>query len=110
MVNVRVWAHFGGMNIEAFARQFVSHNTECITAFHVVLVYEDYSAGRCAMDLCGHLLSGFDHEMAFQTSMWRFDALEEPITFEEAVCGAVQADAIILATYLHELPTVVRDW
>src|SRR5579871_2175717 len=102
--------NLGGMNIGAFAERFIRHGTKCSSAFHVMLAYEDYPAGRRAMDSCQLLLSEFDNESDFHISVWRFDALEGTTTFEDAICNAIQADAIIVATYQRELPIGVRQW
>lgn len=98
------------MNGRSLADYFISHETKNSSAFRAVLVYEGYLAGRCAMDSYRLLLSEFDGGLEFQTSMWRFDALEGATTFEEAIREAFHADAVILAAYQRELPIRVRQW
>lgn len=98
------------MKIGAFTEHFVSHGTKGTSAFHVMLAYEDYFAGRRAMDSCQLLLSKFANQSDVQTSIWRFDALEGTTTVEDAICSAIHADVIIVATYQRELPIGVRRW
>jgi hypothetical protein len=80
-------------------------------AFRVVIVYEDYLAGESAMDTYRRLLSQFGRQFDFRVSIWRFGALATPNLIGASVHDAIQADAIIVATYAHDdLPASVRNW
>jgi hypothetical protein len=79
-------------------------------AFHVVIVYEDYAAGRSAVDTYQRLLAEFGTEFDFRISIWRFDVVESPKLMQHAVCDAVKADVIIVATHHDELPIPIKQW
>src|SRR5690242_18789326 len=78
--------------------------------FQVVIVYEDYSTGRGAMDTYHLLLSRFGRELDFRISMWPFEFLQDT-RFDAAIRAALGADAIIVAAHPRgDLPGPVKRW
>ena len=44
-------------------------------SFNVVIAYEDFRAGKRAMDVCKPLVSMLGNEVQFRNCMWKFDIL-----------------------------------
>ena len=91
-------------------QSFSAPGPEPDSAFRVVIAYEDYAAGRSAMDTYHLLLSRFGRELDFRISIWPFEVLQGS-RFDAAVRDAVVADAIIVATHRRDgLPEPVQNW
>ena len=79
--------------------------------FNVVIAYEDFTAGRRAIDACKLLVAQLGNEVRFRSSMWKFDVLEVAKLNRMATHDAVEADMIIVATAQNgELPGAVKVW
>jgi hypothetical protein len=79
--------------------------------FRVVMVYDDFTAGKRAMDTCNFLLLQLGGGVKLSSSMWKFDVLRCSKLMEMAVEDAVDADVIIVANGPNcGLPDKVIHW
>jgi hypothetical protein len=79
--------------------------------FRVVIAYDDFAAGKRAMDTCNFLVSQFAGEIELKSSMWKFDVLRSTNLNQLAVDDAVEADVIIVANGRESgLPEEVKGW
>ena len=79
--------------------------------FRVVMVYDDFVAGKRAMDTCHFLLQQLGGETKLNSSMWKFDVLRCAKLKQMAVADALEADVIIVANGQNSgLPPEVLDW
>jgi hypothetical protein len=79
--------------------------------FEVLVVYEDFVAGRRAGDTCSFLLSQLGDEFEFRSEMWKFEILRNPKLVEIAAAEALEADVIIVASRgTAPLPREVTNW
>jgi hypothetical protein len=79
--------------------------------FQVLVVYEDFAAGRRANETCSFLLSQLGDEFELRCGMWKFEILRNARLAEMAAAKALEADVIIVA--VHEsslLPVEVTSW
>ena len=81
------------------------------SVFQAVIAYEDFDAGRRAMDVCKLLVAQLGNEVQFRCSMWKFEVLRCPKLQRIAVGDARDADMILVATGSSgELPAEVKRW
>lgn len=79
--------------------------------FRVVMAYDDFAAGKRAMDTCNFLVSQFEGEIELRSSMWKFDVLRSTKLSQIAADEAVEADVIIVANAKDGgLPEEVKEW
>lgn len=79
--------------------------------FSVVIVYEDFAAGKHAKETYDYLVHQLGHDFDFSNQMWKFDVLGNSKMNELAVKDAVMADLIIVSTHgTDELPAEVKAW
>jgi hypothetical protein len=75
------------------------------------MVYDDFLAGKRAMDTCNFLAFQLGRGIELRTSMWKFDVLRCAKLNEMAVDDAVEADVIIVANGRDSgLPREVCAW
>lgn len=80
-------------------------------SFNVVIAYEDFRAGKRAMDMCKPLVSLLGSEVQFRNSMWKFDILRSEKLNRIAIGDAIEADIIIVATTQPgDLPEQIKEW
>jgi hypothetical protein len=80
-------------------------------AFRVVIAYDDFTAGKRAMDACNFLGFQLGGGVELQSRMWKFDILRNPRLHEMAVGDAIDADVIIVANAPDAgLPEQVARW
>jgi len=80
-------------------------------AFNVVIVYEDFAAGKHAKETYDYLVHQLGQDYEFTNQMWKFDVLGNSKMKEMAVKDAVTADLIIVSTHgVGELPAEVKSW
>lgn len=78
---------------------------------NVVIVYEDFTAGKHAKETYDYLVHQLGHDFEFYNQMWKFDVLGIPKMREMAVKDAAASDLIIVSTHgVGELPAEVRIW
>jgi hypothetical protein len=81
------------------------------SAFRVVMAYDDFIAGKRAMDACNFLVFQLGGEIELRSSMWKFDILRNAKLNQIAVDDAIEADVIIVASAPNAgLPEEVRNW
>lgn len=85
-------------------------NMENYPLFNVVIVYEDFAAGKHAKETYDYLVRQLGTQYEFTNQMWKFDVLTNPKMQEMAVKDAVIADLIIISNHGGELPAEVRSW
>ena len=79
--------------------------------FQVLIVYEDFAAGRRANDTCSFLMTQLGDEFELRSGMWKFEMLRNPKLAEIATGEALEADAIIVAARgVAPLPAEVTSW
>jgi hypothetical protein len=81
------------------------------THFRVVMVYDDFTSGKRAMNTCNFLACRLGGGIELRTSMWKFDVLRNAGLRRMAVDDAVEADVIIVANAPRSpLPDEVKGW
>jgi len=79
--------------------------------FQVLVVYEDFAAGRRANETCSFLMSQLGDEFEFTSRMWKFEMLRNPKLTQIAAGEALEADVIIVAACgSSPLPDEVTSW
>ncbi len=79
--------------------------------FQVLIVYEDFAAGRRANETCSFLMTQLGDEFELRSGMWKFEILRNPKLAEIATREALEADAIIVAARgVSPLPAEVTSW
>jgi len=79
--------------------------------FRVLILYEDFAAGRRANDTCRFLTTQLGDEFELRSGMWKFEMLRHPKLAEIATGEALEADAIIVAARgVAPLPAEVTSW
>jgi hypothetical protein len=77
----------------------------------VLIVYENFAAGKRAMEVCNFLLAQLGDEFEFGINMWKFEVLQHAKLSAMAVHDAIEAELIIVACdAAWELPTEVMLW
>jgi hypothetical protein len=79
--------------------------------FKVVMAYDDFAAGKRAMDTCNFLVFQLGGGIELRSSMWKFDVLRSAKLNQIAVHDAIEADVIIVANARNTgLPEEVKEW
>jgi hypothetical protein len=79
--------------------------------FKFVVVYEDFTSARRAMEMSGQLTAGLNAGLAVDSYIWRFDALNLPQLRRQAAEDAIQANLIIISVRSQAaLPATVKSW
>src|SRR5579859_2954435 len=79
--------------------------------FTVLVIYEDFAAGKHAKETYDFLANRLGREFEFKNLMWKFDVLGHPKMKEMAAHDALEADLIIVSTHgIGELPEEVKSW
>lgn len=79
--------------------------------FRVVMAYDDFTAGKRAIDTCNFLVSRIGGSIELRSSMWKFDVLRSVKLNQIAVDDAIEADVIIVANARESgLPEEVKEW
>ena len=79
--------------------------------FNVVIVYEDFAAGKHAKETYDYLVQQLGRDFDFNNQMWKFDVLGNSKMKEMAVKDAVVADLVVLSSHgVGELPDEVKSW
>lgn len=79
--------------------------------FTVLVIYEDFAAGKHAKETCDFLASRLGREFELKNLMWKFEVLGHPKLKEMAANDALEADLIIVSTHgIGELPEEVQSW
>jgi hypothetical protein len=89
---------------------FASSDLEVNPTIKVVIVYEDFEAGKHAKATYDFLVEHLGHECQFTNQMWKFDVLTIAKLREIAAKDAAFADIIIVACRGDELPSDVKGW
>ena len=103
---------FGCMETSSFRTQPNSNfELENQPTFNVVIVYEDFAAGKHAKETYDYLVHQLGNHYEFTNQMWKFDVLGNLKMKEMAVKDAVSADLIIISTHgIGDLPQAVKSW
>ena len=87
------------------------HELETRPAFNIVIVYEDFAAGKHAKETYDYLVHQLGCDYDFNSQMWKFDVLGNTKMREMAVKDAAAADLIIISTHgIGDLPVEVKSW
>lgn len=79
--------------------------------FNVVIVYEDFAAGKHAKETYDYLVQQLGRDFEFNNQMWKFDVLGNSKMQEMAVKDAVVADLVIISSHgIGALPEEVKSW
>lgn len=99
------------MRHTAFHSRIGSSDFEAEPIFNVVIVYEDFDAGKHAKETYDFLVKNLGHECRFTNQMWKFDVLGIPKLREMAVKDAVLADIIIISCHgTRDVSSDVKAW
>jgi hypothetical protein len=80
-------------------------------SLQILIIYEDYLTGNCALRTCDRLLQRFRRNTDCHTTSWKFELLRLPKLKKMAADEAVAADMIVVSAHAHsELPIEVKDW
>lgn len=102
---------FISMQHTAFHSPIGSSDLEADPVFNVVIVYEDFAAGKHAKETFDFLVSNLGHQCRFSNQMWKFDVLALPKLREMAAKDALAADIIIISCHgNHNLSSDVKAW
>ncbi len=93
-------------------------NSFSTTLFKVTIVHEDTVTGLQATEVLKRLAAQLSGRLGMEISpwefdnhVWKFDWLNEPEVFQEAVSTSVEADMIIISARAEdELPINIRSW
>ena len=87
------------------------YHLEARPVFAVLIIYEDFAAGKHAKETYDYLASQLGHDFEFENLMWKFEVLGNPKMKEMALEDAREADLIIISTHgIGELPEEVKSW
>jgi hypothetical protein len=78
---------------------------------HVVIIYQNRTAGYRAKDFYERIVSAFDGACHFRLDLWNFQVLAMPQINKTAAKAAAQADLVILSMCRKcQLPPEVKNW
>ena len=78
---------------------------------HVVIIYQNRTAGCCAKDLYERIVSAFDGACDFRLDLWNFQVLAMSQVNKTAAKAAARADLVILSMRRKcRLPLEVKEW
>jgi hypothetical protein len=87
------------------------HEPEEKAILNIVIVYEDFDAGKHAKETYDCLIHELGRDYEFINQMWKFDILGNPKMRQLAAKDAAAADLIIVSTHgIGELPVEVKKW
>jgi len=84
--------------------------SEQASGLGVVVVYEDFDAGRQARQTCDRLVQTLGPETLCTTRMWKSDVLRIPRLREIAARDASMAEIVMVASHGGLLPEHLRLW
>lgn len=80
-------------------------------ALNVVIIYEDFAAGKHAQETYDFLVNQLGQDFDFTNQMWKFDVLDIPKMRELAVRDTAASDLVLVSTHgAGELPEGARRW
>jgi hypothetical protein len=78
---------------------------------NVVIVYEDFAAGKHAQETYDFLVNQLGQDFDFSNQMWKFDVLDIPKMRELAVRDTAASDLVLVSTHgAGELPDGAKCW
>lgn len=78
---------------------------------NVVIVYEDFAAGKHAQETYDYLVHHLENDFEFNNQMWKFDILGNPKMRQLAVKDTAASDLILVSTHgVGELPPEAKSW
>jgi hypothetical protein len=78
---------------------------------HVVIIYQNRTAGHRAKDFYERIVSAFDGACDFRLDLWNFQVLAMPQINKIAAKAAARADLVILSMCRKcRLPPEVKNW
>jgi hypothetical protein len=78
---------------------------------NVLIAYDNAAAGLRAMRIFSRLAEDHQGELAFETRIWRFDLLTNPVFRKGADTDAMKADMLVISIGGEaDLPAGVRGW
>ncbi len=84
---------------------------EASASCHVVVVYEDVSAQKLALDISDHLRARFGEDLEFEFGWWNFKFLGDAEMAQAARREAQSADIVLFSLHHEsELPAAVTRW
>lgn len=100
--------------MQTASSQILDHSSceaESRPTLNVVIIYEDFAAGKHAKATYDYLVNQLGRDFEFSNQMWKFDVLGIPKMRQMAVKDAAASDLIIVSTHgVGELPAEVRLW
>jgi len=78
--------------------------------FNVVIAYDDFEAGKHAVETCSRLVCDLQKHFDVRLKMWTFSLLRNNGVNAAAVKDAAEAPLVIIATASDDLSRAVRKW
>ena len=93
-------------------REFMSANLESKAKpiFNVVIAYDDFAAGKYAVDTYSRLIPDSRDDLDVRMNMWTFGLLRNSRVYATAVEETAKAHLIVIATACDDLAPAVRKW
>src|SRR4051812_36076353 len=76
----------------------------------IVILSEDGSTQRTAMELCSRLRSRFENDLSFDVHSWSLNELDNPNSTRSATHAAARADVLLIAMQQAGLSPAVQKW
>jgi hypothetical protein len=84
---------------------------EAPTEFRLLIAYDDFANGRCAVRFLEKLVDEFGKLFTFIPRLLKFEDLMRPQVARQVEHEAAEADMVVVAAYGDaDLPVLVRDW
>lgn len=81
------------------------------TPFHIVIIYENFTAGIRAQETAERLANQLQSDVEISVELWKFDLLAYPSTCSQAARDIATADMVVVSTDSRDkLPPYVREW
>ena len=78
---------------------------------NIVIVYEDFAAGKHAQETYDYLVDQLGNDFEFNSQMWKFDVLGNSKMRQLAVRDTAAGDLILVSTHgAGELPPEAKCW
>src|ERR1700730_13662199 len=85
------------MRSDMLSQEMISGDRSPPTPFNVVIMYEDFGAGKRAKKGFDYVVEELGDDLEFRHSMWRLDILQDPKLNALAAPALAEADLIIIS-------------
>ena len=79
--------------------------------FKMVIAYDDFANGRCALNFFERIVAEFGERFVFVPGFLKFEELLWPRVGQRVAREVAEADMVVIAAYEEaDLPSLVKDW